>query len=88
MLASAVARHKAIFFPKNAAAVRIDYEGAVSGDLQLVPAGAARDARDALADDYAAMLADGMLFDDGEAFEVLMDRCANIEAKANNMGSR
>ena len=63
---------------------RIDYEAAVSGDLQLVPIGAARDA---LADDYAGMLADGMLLDDDETFEALMDRCAHIEARANNTAS-
>ena len=84
-LARVVARHKAMFFPENdAAGNRIDYEAAVSGDLQLVPMGTARDA---LADDYAGMLADGMLLDDGETFEALMDRCAHIEARANNMAS-
>ena len=84
-LARVVARHKAMFFMENdGAGNRIDYEAAVSGDLQLVPMGAARDA---LADDYAGMLADGMLLDDDETFEALMDRCAHIAARANNTAS-
>ena len=82
-LALAVARHKAMFFPENdAAGNRIDYEAAVVGGLQLVPAGPARDA---LADDYAGMLADGMLLDDGEPFGELIKRCTDIEARANNL---
>ena len=80
-LALSVARHKAMFFAeKNARGEWIDYEAAVSGDLQLVPAGAARAV---LADDYAGMLADGVLFDESEPFEALMDRCAAIEARVN-----
>ena len=80
-LALSVARHKAIFFSENdAAGSRIDYEAAVSGDLQLVPVGAAYAV---LADDYARMLADGMLLDDTERFDALMERCAAIEARAN-----
>ena len=85
-LALSVARHKSMFFPENdAGGSRIDYEAAVSGDLQLVPAGAARTA---LADDYARMLTGGMLLDDTEPFDALMDRCATIEARANTAGSR
>ncbi len=71
-LALSVARHKAMFFSENdTTSSRIDYEAAVSGDL-LVPFGAAR-----------AVLADGMLLDDAEAFDALMKRCAAIEARAN-----
>lgn len=85
-LAISVARHKAMFFSENdASGTRIDYEAAVSGDLQLVPAGAALAV---LADDYARMLADGMLLDDAEPFDTLMERCAAIEARANAAGSR
>ena len=80
-LALAVARHKAVFFAeKDAGGERIDYEAAVSGGLQLVPSGAAHAV---LADDYARMLADGMLLDVNESFDVLMERCAVIEARAN-----
>ena len=82
-LAHAVARHKAMFFPeKDAAGNRIDYEAAVSGGLQLVPSGLAREA---LADDYRAMLGDGMLPDDSEPLEALIERCADIEARANEL---
>ena len=80
-LALSVARHKAMFFTENdARGERIDYEAAVSGRLQLVPAGTGHRV---LADDYARMLADGMLLDDSEPFEALMERCAAIEARAN-----
>ena len=81
-LALSVARHKAIFFSENDAnGKRIDYEAAVSGGLQLVPAG---NAHAVLANDYARMLADGMLLDADEPFDELMERCAAIEARANN----
>ena len=81
MLALSVARHKAIFFIENDAhGERIDYEAAVSGGLQLVPSGAAHRV---LADDYEKMLADGMLFDESEPFDALMECCAAIEARAN-----
>ncbi len=76
-LALSVARHKAMFFAENdARGERIDYETAVSGHLQLVPEGAAHAV---LADDYARrMLADGMLIDEEEPFDTLMERCAAI----------
>ena len=67
---------------KDTAGNRIDYEAAVSGGLQLVPSGFAREA---LADDYRAMLGDGMLPDDSEPFEALIERCAGIEARANEL---
>lgn len=80
-LALSVARHKAMFFRENdAGGQRIDYEAAVSGDLRLVPSGAAQEALDA---DYASMLTTGMLLDEAEPFEALMQRCASIEARAN-----
>ena len=80
-LALSVARHKSAFFPENDAnGQRIDYLAAVSGDLQIVPSGTAYAV---LADDYARMLADGMLLGDDEPFEALMQRCASIEDRAN-----
>ena len=80
-LALSVARHKAVFFSENdAIGQRIDYEAAVSGGLQLVPSGTAHEV---LADDYTRMRADGMLLDESEPFDVLMERCAAIEARAN-----
>ncbi len=82
-LALSVARHKAAFFSENdARGDRIDYEAAVSGRLQLVPSGAAYAA---LAEDYSRMVADGMLVDEGEPFDALMDRCTGIEARANTL---
>ena len=80
-LALSVARHKTMFFTENdARGVRIDYEAAVSGHLQLVPEGAGLAV---LSDDYTRMLADGMLLDDDESFDMLMERCALLEVRAN-----
>ncbi len=80
-LARSVARHKSMFYRENdAAGSRIDYEAAVSGDLQLVPHSPAYEA---LADDYDRMRSDGMLPDDEEQFEALMERCADIQERAN-----
>ncbi len=82
-LALSVARHKAIFFVENdARGNRVDYEAAVSGALQLVPSGAALGL---LADDYASMLAGGMLLGKHEPFDALMERCAALEAHANSV---
>ena len=63
-----------------ALASRSDYEAAVSGGLQLIPTGSALSE---LADDYARMLADRMLLDEDEPFDALMERCADIEIRAN-----
>jgi len=80
-LALSVARHKAMFFRENDSnRQRIDYHAAVSGNLRLVPSGVAQRA---LAEDYATMLPTGMLLDDDEPFETLMQRCALIEERAN-----
>ncbi|GGD35799.1 nucleotidyl transferase AbiEii/AbiGii toxin family protein [Aureimonas glaciei] len=81
-LATAVARHKAMFFAEKAAdRSPIDYAAAVNGDLQLVPAG---DGAKALEEDYAHMVEDGLLLEDAEPFEALMERCAEIAARANS----
>ena len=80
-IAHSVARHKSMFFrEKDATGNEIDYHAAVGGGLRLIPSGSVLDA---LADDYARMLADGMLLDSDEPFERLMERCADIEARAN-----
>ena len=82
-LALSVARHKSILFPeKDADGNRIDFEASVRGGLQLVPTG---EAYALLADDYEAMLRADMLFNDLEPFENIMGRCADIEARANNV---
>jgi len=80
-LAAAVAKHKSMFFSeKNAAGELIDYVAAVSSRLQLVPDG---EALSNLLLDYERMLEDGLLFDDAEPFEKLLDQCRAIERRAN-----
>lgn len=80
-LGLSVARHKAAFFAeKDAHGERIEYEAAVSGRLRLVPSGTAYAV---LAEDHSKMLADGMLLDEGEPFNLLMEKCAAIETRAN-----
>ena len=83
-IALSVARHKSMFFrEKDAAGNWVDYEAAVSGDLQLVPEGSFHDA---LANDYGRMVHDGMLLGDEETFEELMRRCKDIQHRANGHG--
>jgi hypothetical protein len=52
----------------------------VGGGFRLVPEG---EALRALADDYARMVEDGLMFADAEPFEALMARYADIAARAN-----
>lgn len=76
-----VARHKAMFFAeKDMQKAEIDYLAAVDGALQLVPDGAASEV---LANDYAAMVSDGLLLDEAQSFEQLMDECQSIQDRAN-----
>lgn len=80
-LANAVARHKSMFFAeKSADRSPVDYEAAVNGSLLLTPSG---EGQKALREDYARMVDDGLLFDDAETFDALLDRCAAICEKAN-----
>jgi len=80
-LAAAVAKHKSMFFSeKNPAGEWIDYVAAISGRLQLVPD---NKALSSLSLDYERMLEDGLLFDDAEPFEKLMNQCRALEARAN-----
>jgi hypothetical protein len=80
-LALAVARHKGMFFAEKAAdGTPVDYEAAVTGQLLLVPSG---EARAALASDYEHMVEDGLLLEDAESFEVLIERCKDIAERAN-----
>jgi Nucleotidyl transferase AbiEii toxin, Type IV TA system len=80
-VAQAVARHKAIFFAeKDAHGEVIDYNGAVSGGLQLIPDGAALTR---LADDYRRMVDDGLLLDDAETLDDLIAKCRQVEQLAN-----
>ena len=81
-LALSVARHKAAFFrEKDAGGQWIDYGTAVSGELRLVPDGFSRHA---LEEDYERMISNGMLLDDAEPFDRLMERCADLEVRAND----
>lgn len=85
-LAQAVARHKSMFFVEKDAEKRlIDYDAAVGGGLKLVPAGKGLEA---LSGDYAAMIADGLLLDEAETFEKLMERCRDLEGRANAIAAR
>lgn len=80
-LANAVARHKAMFFSeKDTAGNVIDYSAAVGGAIQLAPTGAALKT---LSTDYARMLEDGLLFDEAETFDKVIDRCRAVQKKAN-----
>jgi hypothetical protein len=85
-LGAAVARHKSMFFAEKAAdGALVDYDAAVNGGLLLVPAG---EALGALNKDYSQMVDDGLLLEDAEPFETLIERCADIEARANRMEKR
>lgn len=80
-VARAVAEHKSHFFSeKDAAGGVIDYFQAAAGQLQIVPDGAARDA---LAADYANMLADEVMVGSALPFDQLMLACAEVATRAN-----
>jgi len=80
-LAAAVADHKSWFFAeRDADRQPIDYRAAVSGGLRLVTEGASREA---LAEDYARMVEDGLLLDEAEAFDALMAKIEALEKRAN-----
>lgn len=82
-LAIAVARHKSMFLrEKDWSGTWVDYHEAVSGGLQLIPEG---EMYRVLGEDYESMMSDGLLLDD-ERFDQLMDRCSDIEGRANKRG--
>jgi hypothetical protein len=56
------------------------YGAAVTGALALAPGG---DARQALAEDYQHMVEDGLLLDDAEPFEALLQCCQTLADKVN-----
>lgn len=81
VLALTVARYKAAFFAeKNSDGSPIDYDAAVSGALQLVPHGKALES---LSFDYDRMVEDGLLFDEAEPFDELLDHCRGLQDRAN-----
>jgi hypothetical protein len=80
-VAQAVADHKTYFFSeKDLAGEVIDYSAAVNGQLKIVPEG---DARVALSDDYAKMVADDVMVGDALPSDDLMKACAAIATRAN-----
>lgn len=80
-LARAVAEHKSIFFAESTAdGTPIDYQAAVSGALTLVPDGKARTT---LAEDYQRMVEDGLLMDDAEPFDELLEHCRDLAERTN-----
>ena len=81
-LARAVARHKASFFPeKHSNGALIDYAAAVSGNLRIIPTGAALENLDA---DYHHMLDDRLLPDDeAHSFADLLEKCQDVQHRAN-----
>jgi hypothetical protein len=82
-LAKDVAEFKGKFFrAKDSAGNMIDYVVAVSGGLKLVPdAGAIK----TLEADYRKMAEDGILLGDVEPFSKLIERCADLEKRANGL---
>ncbi len=80
-LAYAVAEHKSIFFAESMPdGAPIDYHAAVTGALDLAPSGAARKT---LAEDYQHMVEDGLLLNDAETFDVLLQRCPALADRVN-----
>lgn len=77
-----VAEHKSMFFAeKDVDGGKVDYFQATSGDLRLIPLGPSLDA---LAEDYAAMLEDGLLAFEQPTFETVMASCAAIQDEINS----
>lgn len=77
----AVAEHKSFFFlEKNTDSGVIDYKAAVTGNLLIVPEGAARDA---LQEDYEAMIGDAMMLSDPLTFDQLMLACRDLQQQVN-----
>ncbi len=84
-VAADVAKHKTLFFSeKDEVGEVIDYKIATTGGLRLVPSGPSRDA---LRDDYARMVDDGLFLDGALEFDALMDRCGALEAECNSAAS-
>lgn len=84
-LAKDVAEFKGKFFrARDSAGNPIDYVAAVSGGLKLVPAAGAIKTLEA---DYKKMAEDGILLGDVEPFSQLMERCADLEKRANSGGA-
>ena len=81
-LALSVARHKAAFLREGRWGQWIEYRAVASSGLQLISDGFARES---LAEDYDRMVSDGMLLDYAEPFDLFIKRCADFEARANDV---
>lgn len=80
-LAKDVAAFKSRFFRANDNGGNpIDYEKAVSGGLKLVPDAETRKLLEA---DYQKMVDAGILLGEAEPFTTLIERCADLEKRAN-----
>lgn len=80
-LAQHVAEHKSWFFEeKNSEGAVIDYEKAVQGGLCLKPEG---EILLALKEDYEKMVGDGLLDDEAQPFDELLECCRQIQERAN-----
>ncbi|MDE2626961.1 MAG: nucleotidyl transferase AbiEii/AbiGii toxin family protein [Burkholderiales bacterium] len=80
-LAAAVAKHRSIFFAESTPdGEPVDYRAAVTGELDLAPSG---DARKTLAEDYQRLVSDGLLLDDAESLDFLLERCQALAERVN-----
>ncbi|MBF2761477.1 MAG: nucleotidyl transferase AbiEii/AbiGii toxin family protein [Ectothiorhodospiraceae bacterium AqS1] len=82
-LANSVVKHNAIFFRmKTVDGNSVDYGDIIEGRLQLVPTSGAHSALEA---DYKYMVKNGFLLDSTDTFDEVIDRCADIERRANRI---
>ncbi len=83
-LAESVVKHNTMFFRKKAFdGELIDYSNVINGNLRMVPTDAARSSLEA---DYQYTVDSGFFIDDNpDTFDVLIDRCAEIEERANRI---
>lgn len=82
VLTKAVAEYKSILFAKSTPdCAPIDYVAAVSGALDLAPSG---DAQRTLVEDYRRMVEDGLLLDDAEPFNALLQHCQTLADMVNS----
>ncbi len=84
-IARRVADHKSKFFiEKDSRGDRIDYFGAINGGLVLVPEGEVLKLLEA---DYGKMVEGRLFLRDPEPFKVVIERCADIQGRANAIGA-
>ena len=84
-IAHRVADHKSRFFTaKDAQGNAIDYFSAINGGLVLVPKG---DVLKLLEVDYAKMVEGRLFLRDPEPLELVIKRCADVQKRANTIGT-